>query len=32
VGLEETTDGVWSIYFYDVLLGRLNERTLELSA
>jgi hypothetical protein len=29
VGLEETADGVRSIYFYDVLLGRLNERTLD---
>jgi transposase InsO family protein len=30
VGLEETADGIWSIHFYDVLLGRLDERTLEL--
>ena len=26
IGLEETGDGVWSLYFYDVLLGRLDER------
>jgi hypothetical protein len=32
VGLEETEDGIWSIFFYDLLLGRWNERTLEVSA
>ncbi len=26
VGLEEVDDGVWSIYYYDVLLARLDER------
>jgi hypothetical protein len=26
IGLEETDDGVWSIYFCQVLLGRLDER------
>jgi putative transposase len=26
IGLEEVDDGVWSIYFYDVLLGRLDEQ------
>jgi transposase InsO family protein len=26
IGLEETGDGIWSVYFYDVLLGRLSER------
>jgi putative transposase len=26
IGLEETKDGIWSIYFYDVLLGHLDER------
>lgn len=26
VALEEIADGAWSIYFYDVLLGRLDER------
>jgi putative transposase len=32
VGLEEVADGVWSIYFYNLLLARLNERTGKLSA
>ncbi len=31
VALEEIEDGVWSIYFYDLLLARLDERTCELS-
>lgn len=31
VALEEIEDGVWSIYFYDLLLARLDERTFELS-
>ncbi len=26
IGLEETDDGVWSIYFNSVLLGTLDER------
>jgi transposase InsO family protein len=26
VGLEETDDGIWSLYFCDVLLGRIDER------
>jgi len=26
IGLEETDDGVWSIYFNTVLLARLDER------
>jgi transposase InsO family protein len=26
IGLEETGDGIWSLYFYDVLLARLDER------
>lgn len=26
IGLEEKDDGVWGIYFYDVLLGRFDER------
>jgi transposase InsO family protein len=30
VALEEIEDGIWSIYFYDILLGRLDERTFEL--
>ena len=32
IGLEETADGVWSIYFYDVLLGKLHERTFRIYA
>ena len=32
VGLEEVADGVWSLYFYDRLLARLDERTWKLSA
>jgi putative transposase len=31
VALEEIADGVWSLYFYDLLLARLEERTFELS-
>jgi putative transposase len=31
IALEEIADGVWSIYFYDLLLARLDERTCELS-
>ncbi len=27
---EETGDGVWSVYFYDVLLGRLSERDYKI--
>ena len=27
VGLEEVAEGVWGLYFYDYLLGHLNERT-----
>ena len=30
VALEEVDDGIWSIYFYDILLGRLDERTFEV--
>ncbi len=30
--LEETADGIWSVYFYDVLLARLDERTFKLYA
>lgn len=32
VALEEIVDGVWSIYFYDLLLARLDERTWTLSS
>jgi len=31
VGLEEIEDGVWSVYFYDRLLARLDERTFQFS-
>jgi putative transposase len=30
IALEETSDGIWSIYFYDVLLARLAERDFKL--
>jgi putative transposase len=30
LGLEEVEDGIWSVYFYDVLLGRFTERTWEI--
>ena len=30
VALEEIDDGIWSIYFYDVLLGRLDERDFQV--
>ncbi len=30
VGLEEVADGVWSVYFYQVLLGRLDEQRQRL--
>ena len=30
IALEETADGIWSVYFYDVLLARLDERTFKL--
>ena len=30
IALEEIADGVWSIYFYDLLLARLDERTWQL--
>lgn len=30
IGLEEVEDGVWSVYFYDVLLARLDEREMTL--
>ena len=28
VGLDETTDGMWSLYLGAVLLGRIDERTM----
>ena len=30
VGFEEVGDGVWSLYFYDRLLARLDERDFKL--
>ena len=30
IGLEEVDEGVWSVYFYDVLLGRLSERDYKI--
>jgi putative transposase len=32
IALEETADGIWSIYFYNVLLARLDERNFRLYA
>lgn len=32
IGLEEIDDGIWSIYYYDVLLARLDDRTFEIAA
>jgi len=32
IGFEEVDDGVWSIYFYDILLARLDERDFKLKA
>jgi putative transposase len=30
VALEEVDDGIWSVFFYNTLLGRLDERTLRI--
>ena len=30
IGLEEVADGIWSVYFYDRLLARLDERDFRL--
>jgi putative transposase len=32
IALAETAEGIWSIYFYDVLLARLDERDFKLYA
>jgi putative transposase len=32
IGLEETADGIWSIHFYDVVLGKLDERDFRIYA
>ena len=31
VGLEEVDDGIWNIVYYRTLLGRLDERTLQIT-
>jgi hypothetical protein len=30
IGLEEVDEGIWSVFFYDVLLGRFHEREWQL--
>ena len=30
IGLEETDDGIWSLYFLDLLLARIDERNIKL--
>ena len=30
LGLEEVEDGIWSVYFHHVLLGRFDERDRKL--
>jgi len=30
VALQEVDDGIWSVFFYNTLLGRLDERTLKI--
>ncbi len=32
IGLEETDDGIWGIYFYSVRLGTLDERDFRIYA
>ena len=32
IALEEIDDGIWSLYYYDVLLARLDERDFKLKA
>lgn len=32
IGLEEVDEGIWSVYYYSVLLGRLDERTWKISS
>ena len=31
VGIEEVDDGLWSVYFGPLLLGRFDERDLDLN-
>jgi hypothetical protein len=30
IGLEEVDDGIWSVYFYDHFLARMDERNFKL--
>ena len=30
IAMEETADGVWAIYFYDLLLAKLDERNFKI--
>ncbi len=30
IALEEVADGLWSVYFYEVLLARLDERDFKI--
>jgi putative transposase len=31
IGLEEVDDGIWAVYFYDRLIGKLDQRTARVS-
>ena len=31
IGLEETDDGIWALYFQELLLAKIDERTMKLS-
>ena len=31
IGLEEVADGVWNIVYYSTLLGKIDERTLQIT-
>ena len=31
IGLEEVGDGIWNIVFYTTLLGKIDERTLQIT-
>jgi putative transposase len=31
IGLEEVDDGIWNIVYYSTLLGRIEERTFEIT-
>ena len=30
IGMEETDDGIWALYFQDLLLAKINERDMKL--